>query len=84
MITEELYSGPADELLEWFISKWMFRGFIAWILSAFLFQLTLIEFVEALIIVLGFNTWMIRGEWRKYKRWLIIEGRNDKWKKSIK
>ena len=81
---KEFYDWPADELLILFICKWMFRGFVAWILSAIIFKFTLMEFIIALGVMLGFNTWMIRGEWRKYKQWLIIKGRKDKWKHSSK
>jgi len=74
---KELYSRPADELLSFFMGKWMSRGFIAWILSATLFGFTLIEFIYTLIAILGFNTWMIRGEWRQYKRWINSKERKD-------
>ena len=68
---EELYKKySASELLSVFIHKWMARGFVVWILSALIFQPTLLEFTITLIPILVYTIWMIRAERRKYRQWL--------------
>ena len=78
MITKKLIEAyekyKADELLSIFIHKWLARGFIAWVISALLFQLTLPEFIFLLIPLLVYITWMIRAEWKQYKQWFNVKG----------
>lgn len=68
-ITELYKKYNEDDLLSLFIHKWATRGFIAWILSAVIFQFNVIELAITLFIILGFNTWMIRAEWKRYKEY---------------
>lgn len=82
MITKELIEiykkYNADDLLSIFTHKWMVRGFIAWVISAMLFRCTPVELAILLIPLSMFVAWMVRAEWKQYKRWLNSkEGRNQ-------
>jgi len=66
----------AEGLFSILLSKWMIRALTVWILSALIFRFTPLEFAIALIPLLAYTTWRIRGEWRQYKQWLTSkEGR---------
>jgi len=71
---EEFFKNHASsEVLTHFINKWAARAFIAWIISGLLFRFTATEFLISLLPLFTFVIWMIRAEWKYYKRWLTLQ-----------
>lgn len=69
-----------SEVITHFINKWCARGFIAWIISAILWGFSPLDFVITLGIMSICVIWMIKAEWKQYKRWLQKQKRMRAWK----
>jgi len=69
-----------SEVITYFINKWCIRGFVAWLITAMLCRFSPFEFAIALGITLAYVSWMIKAEWKQYKRWLQKQKRMRAWK----
>lgn len=76
---EELFKNHTpNEILTHFINKWAARGFIAWIISAILWKFSPLDFAITLGIMFICVSWLIKAEWRQYKRWLKSQEKKKK------